>query len=403
MSCPFDAHIVSMEGMDMGISVNNHLSFSLNSGIKMVGASHGKSTDTKSAGVKHNSQNIKSNSESLVSDSLTGGVVRNKAATVDLSKEGKNLARKLKESKIEELKEQSSETRNSLEKVNILNGKLRSGENLSDEDRDFINEELKKLSSQNYVEKRFHVMTKEDYEGVMGALQEHMIQRIQLYSDLQKELEAQKDSDEVGRNAQKIAEAEQEQSQKKRIIEILDETLKEDDEEKNTDTNDGEVAASEPSSEQNDSGIIQFENEEKTVKSQEELLKFRAIDLIDKNKEQLEGMFSQSASESDAVREADRLMDAELIRSYDLLTNNDLTEEDKLKEFNNSWDYMHELHYNKMIDQAMSKLDFDTWLISKIEFNSHNNLHEVIKDDNIDNPMGGIDMVRDFLTNANPF
>ena len=245
-----------------------------------------------------------------------------------------------------------------------------------------------------------YLWNKEDYEGVMGALQEHMIQRIQLYSDLQKELEAQKDSDEVGRNAQKIAEAEQEQSQKKRIIEILDETLKEDDEEKNTDTNDGEVAASEPGSEQNDSGIIQFENEEKTVKSQEELLKFRAID---KNKEQLEGMFSQSASESDAVREADRLMDAELIRSYDLLTNNDLTEEDKLKEFNNSWDYMHELHYNKMIDRALSKLDFDTWLISKIEFNSHNNLHEVIKDDNIDNPMGGIDMVRDFLTNANPF
>ena len=88
-----------------------------------------------------------------------------------------------------------------------------------------------------------------------------------MYSDMQKELEAQKDAAAAGMSAQKIAEAEQEQAQKKRIIEILDETLKEDDEEEDgkvidlgeENTEDSPNAISADISE-NSTGIIQFEN-----------------------------------------------------------------------------------------------------------------------------------------------
>lgn len=246
-------------------------------------------------------------------------------------------------------------------------------------------------------------MTRDDYEAVIEALQENMIQRIQLYSDMQKELESQKYSDEVGQNAQKLAEAEEEQSQKKRIVEILQETLEEDDEEKGNFGVEAEDKAVDVEASEN--GIIEFEAEEdkKKSKSAEELLKFRAIDLIDKNKEQIASMLGQSSSESADVREYNNLMDEELIRSYDLLSSDELSEEEKLKEFNNSWDHMRELHREKMVSTAMSKIDFDTWLISKIEFNSHNNIHEVLKDDSVDSSMGGLDRVREFLTNANPF
>ena len=64
---------------------------------------------------------------------------------------------------------------------------------------------------------------------------------------------------------------------------------------------------------------------------------------------------------------------------------------------------MTNLFADKKAETIMSKLDFDTWLVGKIEFNSHNNISEVIKDDNVINAMGGIDMVRDFLTNTNAY
>ncbi len=395
-------HSFSMEGMNMGISVNNSLSFNLNSGVKMSGIAHSKQSDGKAAGIKHGSVNIKSNSSSVISDNLTGGVVRNKAATLDISKEGRDLSRKLRQDKIQDLKDKTAETQDSLGRVDEMKKKLVNGEELTDEDREFINDELKKVAAQNYVEKRFHVMTKDDYQNVMSALQEHMVQRIQLYSDMQRELEAQRDSDEAGRNAQKLAEAEEEQSQKKRLVEILKDTLTEDDEEETTDTEESEVKVDEDTD--NDSGVIEFaEDEETVVKTAEEQQKFRAINLIDKNKESLENMFGYSSAESDEVREYDSLMDAELIRSYDILTNDDISEEDKLKEFDYSMNYMASLQFDKMIETALAKTDFDSWLISKIEFNNHDNIHEVFEDDNIINGMGGIDMVREFLTNANVF
>ena len=46
----------------------------------------------------------------------------------------------------------------------------------------------------------------------------------------------------------------------------------------------------------------EFENDEQAVKSSEDILKFRAIDLIDKNKEQIENMLTQSQGETEEIR-----------------------------------------------------------------------------------------------------
>ncbi len=408
MSFAFHAHIASMEGMRMSMS-NERFSVNLHSGVRLCGVTGSDRAKGKSAAVKHNSKSLKSNKESK-NDVLTSGVVRNKSATVNISEQGKELAKKLRETTPDEIEEKKAETREKLERVDFLNAKLREGKELSDEDREFINEELKTLSSQNYVEKRLYRITKEDADKVMAAVQDSMVQRIQMYSDMQKELEAQKDAAAAGMSAQKIAEAEQEQAQKKRIIEILEETLEEDEEEEDGKVIDLGEETSEDSDNaisadigENSTGILQFESEETAVKSTEDLLKFRAIDLIDKNKEQLGEMLGQSISESDEVREVNGKMDAELIRTYDLFTNPELPEEEKLKMFNESQKHMRELFKDKMIATVSSRLDFDSWLIGKIEFNAHNNLHEVIKDDSVVNGLGELDMVRDFMTNANPF
>ena len=132
-------------------------------------------------------------------------------------------------------------------------------------------------------------------------------------------------------------------------------------------------------------------------------MKFKAMDIIADNREQLDSMFSQSASESKDVTDANARMDEDLIRTYDILTNDEISADEKLSAFNESQVNMNELFRNKVVGTVMSKLDFDSWLIGKIEFNAHNNIREVIKDDSVINPMGGIDMVRDFLTNANAY
>ena len=389
----------------MSMSSNDRFSISFNKGVHFAGIDRKDAAKAKSAGLKRNSKNIKSNNVSETADPLKTGLVRNKSASVDISNEGRELAKKLRDGQVKEIKDKASETQSNLERVDALNAKLHSGEELSDEDRDFINEELKKLSAQNYAEKRFHVMTKDDYEQAIGALQENMIQRIQLYSDMQKELEAQKYSDEAIKDSQMLAEAQEEQNQKKKIIEILRESIDTDEEEEDEENFELEDVDILDEDESEESGVLEFNDEEdkNTEKTPEEELKFKAIDLIADNKEQLESMLSKSASESKEVRDADAGMDEDLIRTYDILSNPEISAEEKLNVFNESQINMRELYKQKVDGIVMSKLDFDSWLIGKIEFNAHNNLKEVIKDDSVMNPMGGIDMVKDFLTNANAY
>ncbi len=388
----------------MSTSSNNRFSINFGNGVHFAGIEHKNPAKSKSAGLKHNSKNVKSNNVADTADPLKNGVVRNKSASVDISKEGRELAKKLRDDKAEEIRDKAAQTKSSLERVDALNAKLRSGEELSDEDRDFINEELKKLSAQNYADKRLHVVTKEDYEQAMGALQENMIQRIRLYADMQEELEAQKYSDEAIKNSQMLAEAQEDQNQKKKIIEILREITKSDEDEEIDEVEVDDVDILEEDEEEK-SGVLEFEDEDGRVreKTPEEKLKFKAIDLVDDNKEKLKNMFNKSASESKEVQDAHSLMDEDLVRTYDILTNDEISEEEKLSAFNESQVNMQELYKAKITGTVMSKLDFDSWLISKIEFNAHNNIREVLKDDNVVNSLGGIDMVKDFLTNANAY
>ncbi len=399
---------------------NNHTSFNINSGIRLSGVVHSDFSNKNKSAISHGSKSVRAGGENetvishgaksvkasgnkeVAGGNLTAGLMRNKADRVDLSREGRELARKLREDKIDELKEKTSEARSGLERVDELNKKLREGEALSDEDREFINDELKKLSAQNYVDKRYHVFTRDDYEQAISTLQENMKQRIRLYSDMQRELEAQKDDDYAAKTAQMLAKAEDEQGREKRIVEILKDTLSEDDEDETEEKEVNETATGEKA-ETTEGGVIEFENEEHAAKTQEEIQKFRAIDLIDSNKEQLDKMQLQSGAESKEARELDAKMDEELIRSYDLLSNDELSEEEKLDEFNKSYAYMNNLLHDKCIETVKSKLDFDSWLVGKIEFNAHNNIHEVTDDGNIINAMGGLDMVLDFLTDANAY
>lgn len=326
---------------------------------------------------------------------------RGKSATVDISKEGRKLLRDLQKEKYDEVQKSIEETAEGYQKANNLYSRLQREEDyeLTDEDKAFVNDSLLELTAKKYVYDKTHIITKEEYQGLLSELKEEFNARIQMYADMQDKLEADFLGDETSKRAQMIANAKLDETQKKRIIEILDEVLKEDDEEESEETE--EVKSAEDSgenSENTEPGVLQFDE---TGKSMDEQLLDRAFDLIDRNKETLDNLASKTVADSKETREFSDKMDAEFLRVADLLNNEELTEEQKLEEFVNSAEYMKDLNHEKMLSEVRNRFDFSTWLVGKIEFNNHNNLREVLNTGGSKNGMGGLDMVLDFLINDN--
>lgn len=315
-----------------------------------------------------------------------------KSATVDFSKDGRELAKKLREDKRKETKINIEETWKQIGEADRLSNKIESGEELTDVDKEFINDNLQKITSERYVYNKTHIITKDEYEAVLKTLKENFEARLNMYADMQKKLDAQGLEDEHNKNAQFIAKAKQDENEKQRIIDILKETLDVDDEDEEEENKKTE------SDENKDDSALEFDE---TGKTADEQLIDRAFDLIDKNKEAVDEMSSRYVAAAESKNEYDKLMDEEFLRISDLLANDELSEEEKLKEFKTSNDYMTELNANKIRQEVINRFDFSSWLIGKIEFNNHNKLKDVLNLDGVDSGMGGIDMVRDFLINDN--
>ena len=153
-----------------------------------------------------------------------------KSATVDISKDGRELAKKLREDKRKEIQINIEETWKKIGEADKLSSKIESGEELTDIEKEFINDNLQKITSERYVYNKTHIITRDEFEGALKTLKENFEARLNMYADMQKRLDAQGLADELNKNAQFIAKAKQDENEKQRIIDILKETLDADDE-----------------------------------------------------------------------------------------------------------------------------------------------------------------------------
>jgi hypothetical protein len=241
------------------------------------------------------------------------------AASMRISKKGKELARKLREDTANKTTASTSleQKRNRIEELQQL---ARNGVELTEEDRRFVDEEMQRLASTTYVEKRNHLVTQEDVESALFVLKENYEKRLRIYTDMQKEVDESRQAQSFAADAKMIAAAKLEEEQEKRIIELLEESLGEEDDEDEVDKTDAEERPEEQENFTVKSSAEESEEEEQQV----DPLVSQAMKIIDANQEAIKEINGQATAQFRDAEEYNRLMDREFLRVSDIIGDKDI-------------------------------------------------------------------------------
>ena len=286
------------------------------------------------------------------------------AASMDISRDGRALARRLRNETTPELRyDLVRSAQEDLGKVNELIKKTNDGGELTDEERSFVDDAMRSITAANYAEKKTHVLTDSELDGTLKALKDHFTERAELYADLQRKKEAQRGADEQDKTAKLLARARQEDEEDQRIVDTLRETLEQEDEEREEEAD----TVSEDDEEHTTMSNVDAEEERESGKSLQTQFLGQALDMIDRNRERIDGVGSRARAEYGEAQTLDQAVESELDRISGLLENDELTEEEKLMEFKTSYDSMNQMFEDKTLADVAAHVDFDTWLVSRIE------------------------------------
>ena len=148
------------------------------------------------------------------------------AATIDLSKSGRYKARMLKES------EKSSSADEVMQKaestIDDIIDTVRNGGKLTKDQERIFNEGMKDLASKHQQDMKDMKLSPGD---VLQELKDNFLQRQQLFADLQEKVESEMSEQQDLTDNVKLMTSQQEQDEKKKLIEILKKTLEDDSEE----------------------------------------------------------------------------------------------------------------------------------------------------------------------------
>ena len=318
------------------------------------------------------------------------------AASLKISSKGSELARKLRDDSTHK-KSSGSTLEAKRERVDALISLTNRGVELSDEDKEFLTKELQTVTTANYVEKRNHLVTQEDIETAMECLKENYEKRLRVYTDMQKELDASRGEAQQVSDAKMLAAARLEEEQEKRIIEILEESL-ETEEEDETDEADKTDETQEKENFTIPGTSADSDDEEEEEKHMNPLVA-QAIKIIEQNSEAISKMNEDASRELGEAEEYNRMMDREFLRMSDIIQDKDIKEEEKLYEYKKYQDFMQEFSFNKMIAQIKGQFDMETYLVSKIEFASHDDLEDLLSksQNQYQNKVKQLQMILDYL------
>lgn len=341
---------------------------------------------------------FRSTNQMLQSITVSVGKKDNKqgtAASMRISKRGREFAQKLRADSVNRTKSYTTleEKRNRIEELQQL---ARNGVELTEEDRRFVDEEMQKLASATYVEKRNHLVTKEDVENCLSALKENFEKRLRIYSDMQKEVDESRQADKLSADNVMIAAAKLEEEQEKRIIELLEESLGEEDDEDEVDKTDAEERKEEKENFTVKTSAEEPEEEEQQLNP----LVSQAMKIIDANQEAIKEINDQATAQFRDAEEYNRLMDREFLRMSDIIGDKDIPAEDKLYEYKKYQENMQEFSYNKMIAQIKGQFDMETYLVSAIELAGHDDLNDLLLRSQGQDKVKQLQMVMEYLTKA---
>lgn len=349
----------------MNINVNN-LILNQNKIVKTSG-----NLVTKKNGIQKESTPMVSNKKSTIVDISDTGKMKASHHSVKLPSEP----------------EEGSAADQYVKKLEGIINSVKNGEKLSSKDQKWLNEELQTMASGQYSAMKSFRLS-DDCEAVLMALKEHYFQRQRIFEDMQKQVEAQRMSSESYDEVKFFAE-QFETEKEKDTVEMLKETLGQ--EEQESEACD-EEANEEDSNEISEADALDLE-QEKAFDDEK-----KAVNIITANQEQLEEIGKQKSKELTTQRKLDSLLDELYDRTKKDIASQELTNEEKVKAYENFVDASKVLAFDREIERHKVKFDYETQMLSKIMFQSHNDLSEVLKKYNAYKPnIIGKDIVLNLL------
>ena len=314
------------------------------------------------------------------------------AAVVNLSKAGRYKARLL--AKDERIKEAESQAEAKAESQidNILDT-VRSGGVLTKDEERILNEELKSLAAKQHSNMKNYKLDPND-EGVLEALKENYLQRQKIFDEMQKEVQAAGTDGADREFDRRLASMQQESEEKERLIEVLEESVRSE-EESEEDTE--EVSGEKPEEKQEIHITMGEEQAESDMDSSQVKTKQDVLQVLEKNQNNISDVKAKSQSEFKKEREYAQKLDSEYEKITELLDNEEVTTEEKVAAYDdymtNSKHYAHE----REIQRLKRNFDAETHLIAKIYMNSHDDFDEINK--NNENLYGqlGTEFIKKFL------
>lgn len=315
------------------------------------------------------------------------------AATVDFTKSGRYKARLLKES---EQSKQSDVMQQAESTINDIIDTVKSGGKLTKEQERIFDEGMKDLASKHYKDMKDMKLSASD---ILEELKENYLQRQQLFADLQEKVESEMTQGRDLSDNVKLMTAQQEHDEKKKLIEILKESIMDDSDDPDADPDSDQKVSDDSSQDSIDVATDeQDQNEDSTdtVDAGEIRDKRRAADLIDKNSKQISDMKAQSANERAQELQYAKYLDRDYEQIMELLDQDDVSNEEKVQAYEDYKQNSHANAHNREVHRIKKEFDHETWMVAKIQFQSHSAIHNVVAE-GPDLSQIGTDFIRKFL------
>ena len=315
------------------------------------------------------------------------------AASLDLSKSGRYKARMLKES------EKSSSADEVMQKaestIDDIIDTVRNGGKLTEDQERIFNEGIKDLASKHQQDMKDMKLSPGD---VLQELKDNFLQRQQLFADLQEKVESEMSEQQDLTDNVKLMTSQQEQDEKKKLIEILKKTLEDDSEETDNESDSDQKV-------DDDSPQTSFDvatddskqaDDSDTVEDAALHDKLKAADMIDKNSRKISDMKDQSVSERKQELLYAKYLNQDYEKIMEALDQDEASPEEKLQAYDDYKQNSQVNAYNREVHRIKKEFDLETWLMAKIQFQSHGEIHNVVTD-GTDLSQIGTDFIKKFL------
>ncbi len=311
----------------------------------------------------------------------------NASATVTISKSGRERARMMNEStkKDEYMKRAES-------KIDRILDTVRAGGTLSKEEEELVNNELRNMSEQKYKDYKSLRLSQED---VLTELKENYLRRERLFFDMQKQLEADVNSQAQSSDNAKIMAYMQEKENDENLIEMIKEYAEdEEDKEIETKSETGEVLEEETGNQEINLNV--GDNPSENNVPEDANLQKKALKIIENIENEMDDVKAATEKSRSKEREFTQGLEEDYKRIQRVLDNEEASVADKVKAYDR---FVEEARVNargREVQRIKKQFDAETLMMARIKMLGQNQIGDE-SNGSVNNSQIGTDFIKSFL------